>query len=392
MKKILYIHHGKGLGGAGLSLLHLVRALDKTKYHPIVLFLCADQGLIDLYQSYGIETVGSLNLIDCSHTVMQWYRWHQVKEVIKVLRSTIRTWWSIADDWYDKIKPDIVHVNTSSLTAWMHRAYKRGIPVVCHIREPLAPGYFGLRRYLVKEAIGRWATTIVAISQNEALPWRGLEKTHVVYNAVDPEWFNGRIHTKTGKQPTILFLGGLAPEKGTLTILQAFSELIKGSHLVPHTKLVIAGYFQAHYYPWWHPRSFSYEQKYHHQVETLVKKLGTAVEIVGSRSDVPALMAQSDVIVFPATVGHFARPIIEAGFMAKPVVSSALSPLDELVLDGVTGFLVPPADIQQWAQKLGLLLADQERAQNMGNQAYEFCRKNFELSEQTKKIESLYKV
>ena len=38
-KKILYIHHGKGIGGAPLSLLYLIESLDKQKYHPIVLFL-----------------------------------------------------------------------------------------------------------------------------------------------------------------------------------------------------------------------------------------------------------------------------------------------------------------------------------------------------------------
>ena len=60
-KKILYIHHGKGLGGAPLSLLYLIQALDKTKYHPVVLFLY-DSEVVDLFKSKGIEVVDPINV------------------------------------------------------------------------------------------------------------------------------------------------------------------------------------------------------------------------------------------------------------------------------------------------------------------------------------------
>ena len=42
---ILYIHHGKGLGGAPISLLTLIKALDLTCYRPIVLFLYDSEAL-----------------------------------------------------------------------------------------------------------------------------------------------------------------------------------------------------------------------------------------------------------------------------------------------------------------------------------------------------------
>lgn len=360
-----------------------------------MLFLCADQKLIDLYKSYGIETVGPLGLKDLSHTVMQWYRWHQVKEYAKVLWSSYKTWWSIADYWYDRIQPDIVHLNTSSLTIWAQRAYRRNIPVICHIREPLSPGHFGLRRSLVKNAVERYATRILPISYNEALPWKDSSKTQVVYNAVDPVWFDASMGSPEKRQPTILFVGGYAPEKGTLTILKAFEQVLTK---VPHARLRIAGYFQPPNYPRWHPRRLSAEQRYANEVDELLARLphhdGTlasgGVELLGSRQDIPQLMLESDVVVFPAAVGHFARPIIEAGFMKQPVVASALPPLDELVIDGTTGFLVSPTDINQWTERLITLLVNHELAQTLGEQAYVFCRKNFLLADQIKKIETVY--
>jgi glycosyltransferase involved in cell wall biosynthesis len=373
----------------------MVRALDKTKFHPVVLFLCADQKLIELYRSYGIETVGPLGLTDFSHTVMQWYRWHQLKEFAKVLWSSAKTWWSIADEWYDRIQPDIVHVNTSSLTIWAQRAYRRKIPVIFHIREPLTPGHFGIRKWLVKNAVARYATAIVPISNNESLPWQKLAKTQVIYNAVDPQWFDASLTLKKNSCPTILFVGGCAPEKGTLLILQAYEQLLVQ---VPHARLQVAGYFQPTSYPWWHPRRFSFEQKYSDEVQKLIARLpkynvalqSPGVEILGSRKDIPQLMAASDVVVFPASLGHFARPVIEAGFMKKPVIASALPPLNELVQDGVTGFLVPPNDSAQWATQLTRLLTDVALNKQMGEQAYDFCQKKFLLADHIQKIESIY--
>ena len=102
-------------------------------------------------------------------------------------------------------------------------------------------------------------------------------------------------------------------------------------------------------------------------------------------------MAASHVIVFPATVGHFARPIIEAGFMKKPVVASKLPPLDELVIDGKTGYLVCPADINAWADKLYQLLNNTELRTSLGSQANQFCITHFSLTNYYKKIATIYK-
>ena len=77
MKKILYIHHGKGLGGAPLSLLYLIQGLDKTKFNPVVLFL-QDSEVIDLYRSKGIKAIGPLNIFDFSHTKILWYKWYHI--------------------------------------------------------------------------------------------------------------------------------------------------------------------------------------------------------------------------------------------------------------------------------------------------------------------------
>ena len=83
-KTILYVHHGKGLGGAPLSLLYLIQGLDKNKYEPIVVVLYASE-IIDLYKQNNIRVVGPLNIMDFSHTKIWWFRWYHVTMLARAI-------------------------------------------------------------------------------------------------------------------------------------------------------------------------------------------------------------------------------------------------------------------------------------------------------------------
>ena len=389
----MYVHHGKGLGGAPLSLLYLVEGLDKNKYHPIVLFLYASE-VVDLYRSKGIEVVGPVNLHDFPHTKIWWYKWYQPHHFFKSLFSTIKTLFYSAKFYFKKIKPDIVHLNTSSLLAWGIIAKRMNIPVVWHIREPLAPGYFGIRRKIVQKIVGKFGTRILPICNNDAKPWLGNSNVRVVYNAADRNFFD---HTLNGDEfrnkynlkddPTILFLGGLSREKGTIIIFKAFKQLLK---ILPEAKLVVAGYFDFKVKSRLNLKSFFAASRYQAEVLEQFERIEKSVVFTGPIRNVPEAMAASDVVVFPASVGHFARPIIEAGLMKKPVIASKLAPMDELVIDKQTGFLIDPSDIGLWAKKLNLLLVDSELNQKMGEAGFKFCQKNFDVKDQIVKIRSIY--
>jgi len=267
----------------------------------------------------------------------------------------VKTIHNVAAYWLKRINPDIVHLNTSSLIAWGRVAYKLGIPVVWHIREPLASGYSGFRRRLVQGHVGRYSSLILPICRNDARPWNQNGKVRVVYNAVDPKIFNVEASSTKKREGKILFLGGLSKEKGTRLIFTVFKELLRE---MPNVQLLVAGYFD---------RSLKNglmsclpTNIYKHSVLKVLDTIEHRVTFLGPIHNVPEVMSSCDVLVFPATVGHFARPVIEAGFMKKPVVASNLSPLDELILDGSTGFLVSPSDIDGWVDKLKLLITDKK--------------------------------
>jgi glycosyltransferase involved in cell wall biosynthesis len=391
-KKILYIHHGKGLGGAPLSLLYLIQSLDKTKYYPIVLFLHNSE-IVELYKKNNIEVVSPISRYDFPHTKIWWLRWYHLPLLLRATYDTIITYLWTAATWINKLQPAIVHLNTSSLIAWGAVAHRKNIPVVWHVREPLAHGYFGVRRWIIKHCVEKYATKIIPICHHDAQPWADSPKTLVLYNPVDSLIFDHTISTTAfikeynldPQTPTILFLGGVSQEKGTLIILEIFEKLLLR---LPEVHLLIAGYWNLESSFWF--KHFFPAQQYRNKIKQALTRVHYATTILGPINNVPQVMAASQVIVFPATVGHFARPIIEAGFMKKPVIASNMPPLDELVINGQTGYLISPTDRTQWIEKLVYLLTHKNQQIALGNQAYEFCKKNYALSFYQEKMANIY--
>ena len=390
-KKILYIHHGKGLGGAPLSLLYLIQNLDKAQYEPIVLFLHYSEA-VELYKKQNIPIAGIVNRHDFSHTKVWWQRWYHLPRLAKITYDTIISYYHSAPYWLKKINPDLIHLNTSSLIAWGKAAHKVGIPVVWHIREPLAHGYLGVRKNIVQNHVKNYASAIVAISHNDSLPWKKEKHINIVHNPVDAKVFDHTIALDNiaieKDKPTILYLGGLSQEKGVLPIFQAFETLLEK---MPEAQLIIAGYFNVTDLtnPTFYRKVSSLASLYK-KVNTIYQKTKHAIKILGPITNVPEIMGLSDVVVFPATIGHFARPIIEAGFMKKPVIASNLPPLNELIIQGETGFLIDPVNTDKWSSALYKLLSNKQLQITMGEKGYQFCTKNFEATVQAKKVETIY--
>ncbi|MFZ4695007.1 MAG: hypothetical protein ACOYMV_07770, partial [Verrucomicrobiia bacterium] len=74
-RPILYVHHERAIGGAPLSLLYLIRQLDRTRWSPRV--ICLREGpAAELYRKEGLP-VRVVPGPDLSHTELVWFRWWQ---------------------------------------------------------------------------------------------------------------------------------------------------------------------------------------------------------------------------------------------------------------------------------------------------------------------------
>lgn len=104
------------------------------------------------------------------------------------------------------------------------------------------------------------------------------------------------------------------------------------------------------------------------QLEERARTLGIAdrVHFTGWRQDVPELLSAMDVFCLASLWETFGIVLAEAMLAELPVVASAVDGIPEVVNEGETGFLVPPADEQALAEQLKVLLGDPERARELG--------------------------
>jgi glycosyltransferase involved in cell wall biosynthesis len=102
------------------------------------------------------------------------------------------------------------------------------------------------------------------------------------------------------------------------------------------------------------------------------------VELLGSRGDVPDLMAACNAVALLSDAEALPMSILEAMALAKPVVTSDVGGAREAVAHGETGFVVPPGDAAAATAALAKLAADPAAAQAMGERGRARQRKTFD--------------
>jgi glycosyltransferase involved in cell wall biosynthesis len=395
--RILYVHHGGALGGAPLSLLTLLEQLDPSRYERIVLAFRPGPA-VDQFRAAGIETHVAQGIVDFSHTALEWYGgadlWRLPARLVRFGPSV-----AASARYLRRLRPDLVHLNSSTLAAPARAARRAGIPVVWHIREPLADGYVGLRAAWLRRRIDRDATRVIAISQHDAARLRPSPRIHVIPNAVDFTVFDRglsgadarRMLTLPPTVPIVTMLGGVARPKGTLTFVRAL-PLVRAA--VPGIRFLVVGPPPAVGSSSWGralARRVLRVDAYTHQVLAACHSSGDGtLTFLGVRIDIPRVLAATDLLAFPSVVPHSARPIIEAGAMARPVVASRLGGALELVEDGVTGRLVTPADPEALAEAVVAILRDRSAARAMGEAGYARARAHHDAATNARRIRDVY--
>ena len=95
-------------------------------------------------------------------------------------------------------------------------------------------------------------------------------------------------------------------------------------------------------------------------------------------------------MVLPSLKESIPAVIVEAMAMKRPVVASNVGGVPEAVVDGETGFLVPPKDPQAIAEKVIFLLKNPQIAKEMGEKGYQKVKENFTQERLARNYEKLY--
>ncbi len=201
---------------------------------------------------------------------------------------------------------------------------------------------------------------------------------------------------RLGDGPVVLYVGGLAPEKGIHTLLPAFRQQLRRT---PDAKLVLVG-MHNRYFQVVAPRGRKARQElrtrqrgYPQQVAALAEPLGDRVLFVDSvdHNDLAAAYALADVLVMPSTGNEpCPLPVFEALACGVPIVATALGGLPELVSDGVNGRIVPGGDETALADALAELCLDASLARELGAAGRRIVTERFTWRAQAEVLSGYY--
>lgn len=116
-----------------------------------------------------------------------------------------------------------------------------------------------------------------------------------------------------------------------------------------------------------------------------------AVRFLGARMDVPDLLYAADFFVLPSLTEGLPMSILEAMAAGLPVAATAVGGVPELVVDGETGILVPPGDLEALAGAMAKLAGSPELRRRMGCAGRARVEAHFTLDGMAAQYEALYR-
>ncbi len=126
--------------------------------------------------------------------------------------------------------------------------------------------------------------------------------------------------------------------------------------------------------------------------EVLIERLGLqdTVKLLGLRSDVPDLLAASDVAVLSTNSEGSPLSVMEYMDAALPVVATRVGGIPDLIDDGVEGLLVEPQDPDGLGDAIARMLDEPEQARRMGQRGRERRRREFDIGVMVDRLQDLY--
>jgi glycosyltransferase involved in cell wall biosynthesis len=205
-----------------------------------------------------------------------------------------------------------------------------------------------------------------------------------IYNGVDADALASSpevgLHEEFALPPDALVLGHvgrLAPVKGQRELIEALARL-RPRH--PRLHAVLMG------------EDLEAGGAFRLELERLVASLGLgdAVHLAGFRPDAAAALREVDALVLPSWIEGLPLTVLEAMAQARPVVATAVGGTAEAVIDGETGLLVPPRDVDALTAALDRLLSDTVLRRRLGEAGRARVRKQFAATAMERRVLEVY--
>lgn len=199
------------------------------------------------------------------------------------------------------------------------------------------------------------------------------EKAYVVYNGVDTERFYP-IKKEKSEQLTITSIGNLIPLKGHDYTLRAIKQLIDCGHTNIRFKLAGRGYLED-------------------DLKKLASELGISgyVEFIGyiPYDDIVKLLQSSDIFVLPSWYEALGCVYLEAMACGVPAVGCWGNGIDEIITDGIDGYIIEGKSSEQIADRLRQFIENNSSAA-IGKRARLTVENKFKWEDSANKLIEVY--
>jgi len=380
---VLYLHASDDLYGADIILLEIVTGLDRTRFTPIVI-LPADMEHVGLLSAeLSARGIESLHL----PLAIVRRRYLQPTGILPFLSSIVRGTRAIAR-LARQHDVRLIHGFTFAVLAAPLAAIMLRLPLVMHAHEILLRPR-ALRKLLHFVNV-RWSDRVICVS--EATRQNILEdrpsdtnRVQVIHNGITPPEPSGRSIAELRAQlgvpqdkPLVGMIGRISPWKGQEVFLEA-AALVAAENPNCHF-IAIGGVFDK-------------EIQHLERLKQLHERLNLEhVAILHDfMSDAREMLAAFDLFISPSTSPDpFPTVILEAMSAGVPVIATAHGGPLEMVVDGVTGLLVPPRDAAALAAAINALLLDPQRRQQMAEAGRLRMQESFSLAPFLKNVQNVY--
>ena len=276
-----------------------------------------------------------------------------------------------------------VHAHFAGLAArtayWLKQFFGIGYSFTAHANDIFAPKPFEVSLgKLIAEARAVVTVSDFGVRFLQEKFSQDATRIHRVYNGIDLSLF--RPADFAAETPTIISVGRLIEKKGFQDLIEA-CRLLRESGVKFRCEIVGEG---------------PLESELREQIATT--GLTSVVRLAGPlpQDQVIARLSQSWVFALPCVtetgggMDQLPTVVMEAMAAGLPVVSTPISGLPEMVVDGQTGMLVAEHQPHTLAQALGRLLNDRERARSLGQAGRHRASDLFAIETSVRKLRHLF--
>lgn len=360
-RKMLFFHHCGTVGGAGISGINFLNSVSKEQYDITVCCVSNPDNMVNIFRANGYRVIEGGNcpasFAHCVGSARFALSPQAIRNYMTVHRNKAFVDRVIAEE-----QPDLVVANSMTLF-WIGKvAKKHGVETLCFFRETYIHGLLGVRTNHIKKHLSEYFDKISFISNYELVRSKKIKSQKVtIYNMIRADGYDRYTQSEARDLLSlekdrfyVLFVGGVSKLKGTLVLLRAMTKITD-----PNVKLLLVGSTYEQLQKASRPTGWKKRLKgifvkdYSKKCLEVIEKNNLRDKIVffPSQSDIAPFYRASNLLVFPMTAPHQARPLFEAGYAKIPVIITDFENVRDLV-DERSGYLFKNKNHAQLAKMI----------------------------------------